>query len=54
LKEIRKYEFGIVSNGITPIPDFVKIRPGILQLLEYRLMADVSCEEIWSGWVRLG
>jgi hypothetical protein len=28
----RLYEFGIVSNGITTIPSFIKIRPAILEL----------------------
>lgn len=27
------YMFGILSNGITSMPDFMKIRPAILELL---------------------
>jgi hypothetical protein len=30
IKEIKKYGLGAVSNGITSIPNFMKIRPAIL------------------------
>jgi hypothetical protein len=38
VKEIEKYEFRVISNGITSISNFMKIRPGILYLLSTNML----------------
>jgi hypothetical protein len=41
--------FGVVTYGITPIPNFINIRPAILKLLNsYRRLS------IGFGWIRFG
>jgi hypothetical protein len=30
LQEIKQYDFGVITNGITSIPNFINFRPAIL------------------------
>jgi hypothetical protein len=51
VKEVAKYEFGVVTCGKTPIPNFMNSHPAILQLLNaYVLISAVKRPD----WVRLG
>jgi hypothetical protein len=53
LKEIKMYEFGTVSDGITSTPNFMKIRPAILQLLNAlrRISVLKSIDQVRLDWV---
>jgi hypothetical protein len=45
LQEIKKYEFGVATNGILPMPDFIKIRPAVLELkhADEQIFVDQLC-----------
>jgi hypothetical protein len=47
--EVKKYVIEVVSNGTTSIPNFMKIRPAILELFN-----TFCCEEVLFGQVGFG
>jgi hypothetical protein len=54
LSEIKKYEFGVVCPGMTSIPNFMKIRPAVLQLLNAYMRISVVKRHGWEGWILFG
>jgi hypothetical protein len=50
LQEIKKYEFGAAYNGITSVPNFIKIRRAIFQLLNAK-EPDITRDDVIRGLV---
>jgi hypothetical protein len=55
-KEVKEYEFGVVTYGITSIPNFINFRPAILQLFNASRRASIvkTSDLVELGWVGLG